>query len=54
MQVNKLDTLPFKKRLCFTLMLIVDQFQIHVHKERIKQLRQFCPMTVQGTLNEVF
>lgn len=35
-------------------MLIVDQFQVHVHKERIKELRQFRPMTVQGTLDEVF
>lgn len=35
-------------------MLIVDQLQVHVHKERIKELRQFCPMAVQGALDEVF
>lgn len=35
-------------------MLIVDQFQVHVHEERIKELRQLCPMAVQGALDEVF
>lgn len=35
-------------------MLIVDQLQVHVHKERVKELRQLSPVAVQGALDEVF
>lgn len=39
--------LLLKKSLSFDFMVVVDQLQVHVHKEWIEELRKLSPVTVQ-------
>lgn len=43
----------FKERLGLTFMIVVHQFQIHVHKQRVEDLGQLCSVTVQNRLYEL-
>lgn len=43
----------FEKSLRFAFIVIVDQLQVHVDEERVKELRQLGPVAVQHRLDEL-
>lgn len=43
-----------KKRLCLAFMIVVNQFQVHVDKERVEDLGQLCSVTVQNCFDKLF
>lgn len=42
----------FKERLGLAFVIVVHQFQVHVHEQRVEDLGQLCPVTVQHGLYE--